>query len=248
MSQPNFPAISDPGAMRNYPHARRLERDALIGLATLRPGMRVLDIQAAGGYLADRVYEMLAGEVRCVCLEPCVELASRINPVHEVCLDPMERMEHIPSRSIDLALGLAGFHHSNNLDATARETWRVLKAGGEIAVCDVIKGSKMAVWLNDFVDQHNPAGHRGTFLAQGEMTGVLARANFEDITEEVRQVPWLFETEADLARFCKGLFNLAPSEAEVGKAIHRYLDVTPTAEGLSLAWQLTYARGIKNAT
>lgn len=248
MKNPNYPAVSDPQAMLLYPEARRLERDTLIDQANLRPGMRVLDIQAAGGYLSDRIYDKLHGDVQCLCLEPCAELADRIDPVHQVCRDPLVKMTHIESASIDVALGLAGFHHSSAVFDTIREIYRVLKPGGELVVCDVIKESKMAVWLNDYVDKNSPAGHRGTFFPPGAISQMLRDAGFQNTSETIKQVPWLFASESDLTRFCKGLFNLTPSLEVISRALPQYLDVLPGTTGVSLAWELTYAKGYKKAT
>ena len=235
--------------MQLFPEARRLERDTLLTLVDIKPGYQVLDIQAAGGYLSDKIHQTLAGLAQCICLEPCLELANRIHPVHRVCNDPIERMPGIASRSIHVALGLAGLHHSTAIPSTLAELQRVLTRGGQLALCDVSKHSKMAVWLNEYVHQNNPNGHQGMFLHPDEWKPLLSQAGFSELRVETKSVPWLFDSEYELIRFCKGLFNLQPNHSQIREAIFDYLDVysQPGNHGVALDWELTYAWGIKAA-
>jgi SAM-dependent methyltransferase len=241
----NHPAISDPSAMLDYPHARDAERDALLDSVKLRPGMRVADIQAAGGYLSDGVYERLGGRVECLCIEPVAALNSRLNPAFTRIEAPIDRLDGIPNGSADVALGLAGLHHSPSKAGTVAESFRILKPGGELAICDVIVGSAVAGWLNEYVDHHNPDGHSGDFLYHGELTALMARAGFVDLGEQVRQVPWVFPSKHDMARFFKGLFGLTPAVEEVGAAARRYLPCRQFPDRYQVDWELIYGYGRK---
>jgi SAM-dependent methyltransferase len=231
--------------MREYPHARDAERDTLLDMVALCPGMRVVDIQAAGGYLSDGVFARLGGQVECVCVEPVKALNRRLNKAYRVVEDPVDRIVSIASGSVDVVLGLAGLHHSPSPRGTLAEAWRLLKPGAEVAICDVIEGSSVARWLNEYVDQNNPLGHKGKFLVPEWTAGELRRLGFTEVTEEELDVPWVLPSRQDLARFFKGLFGLAVTTEEVGAAIPDYLAVRSEPGRILVEWRLIYAYGRK---
>ncbi|MFC3100437.1 class I SAM-dependent methyltransferase [Altererythrobacter lauratis] len=241
----NFPTVSAPAAMRNFPHVRDNERDRLLDYVTLSPEMSVLDIQAAGGYLSDEVYRRLNGAVSLVCVEPNPELRARLNPAFRALADPVEQFASIPDHSIDLALGLIGLHHSASHRATIAETWRVLKPGGEMAICDVPRASRLASWFNEFVDAHCPAGHDGNFPEVGSMSRLAAGVGFVAITEEVRDVPWVFGERTQIATFFQGLFNLDLPCAEIDRALDSYFTIHELGDTCLVEWQLSYCHARK---
>ncbi len=241
----NFPAISDPNAMARFPDARAEERDALLELVSLKASQRVLDVQAAGGFLSDEIDRRLAQEITCVCIEPCEQLGQRLNPRFEWLRDSVEHFCGVADSSIDVALGLAGLHHSESHRATVGEMYRVLKPGGELAICDVEVGSKIAAWLNDFVDRHNPSGHSGEFLQFGNTGNLLNEAGFTEVTEKKQKVPWRFEREEDVSIFFKALFGLDLQLEQVGQAVEDYFEVEVKDDGVSIDWQLIYCFGRK---
>ena len=241
----NHPAISSEWAMQEYAASREAERRALIEQVNLESGMTVVDIQAAGGFLSDGVYEYLDGHVHCICVEPVTELGRRINSRFQVVDDQIDNLLSIDTESVDVVLGLAGLHHSPSMDKTISESFRVLKNNGQFAVCDVIKGSAVAHWLNEFVDQHNPDGHEGQFLVQGEASERMRKAGFRKVQETVVNVPWVFDSVSDIARFFMGLFNLQITPAEVEQAIPEYLDIVYDGARVLVNWELIYARGLK---
>lgn len=246
-SKPNFPTVSAPSAMRDYPHARNNERDTLLDYVNLARGMSVLDIQAAGGYLSDEVFRRLEGKVAAVCVEPNPELRKRLNPAFRTIDNPVEDFPEVADRSIDVALGLIGLHHSDSHRATIHEAFRVLKPGGELALCDVAQGSRLADWLNIFVQRNCPAGHTGNFPQAGMMTKLCAEAGFVDIVEEPRDVPWIFPGRQDIAVFFQGLFGLACDPGTIDRALDEYFIIHDRADGCVVDWQLLYCHARKPA-
>lgn len=245
VSPHNFPTVSDPSAMRDFPHVRDKERDCLLEYVTLSPGMAVLDIQAAGGYLSDEVFRRLGGQVSLFCVEPNPELRARLNPAYRAIDNPVEQFASISDQSINVALGLIGLHHSTSHQATICETWRVLKPGGEMAICDVPRGSRLARWFDEFVDAHCPAGHDGNFPEAGSMSRLAASAGFVDVTEELRDVPWVFGQRPQVARFFQGLFNLDLNCAEIDRALNSYFTIHERNGECVVEWQLTYCHARK---
>jgi len=240
----SFPALSAPWAMRDYPQARDAELDALLERAELAPGMVVVDLQAAGGYVADTIHRHLHGRVRCLCVEPS-PLGDRIHPRHRHYRDPIDAMTSIADGEADRVVGLAGLHHSPDVPASLAEVYRILRPGGAFAVCDVEAGGAMDAWLNGFVDRHNPAGHKGRFFAAGELTALLRGAGFQRVTEQRQEVPWRFASLADAVRFFQGLFGLASDADETLAAMQELLWIDERRDGVSIGWYMIYATGWK---
>lgn len=241
----NYPAVSSEWAMSECPEARDAERSKLLELANLRPGIRVLDLQAAGGYLADGIYQHLNGAVDIICLEPCKQLNRRLSDNYQLVEDPVERWSSVADCSVDLVVGLAGLHHSNDQQATVNEAFRVLKPGGQVVICDVVDDSDIAAWLNVFVDKHNPSGHKGCFLASGKLSQLYANAGFAEISESIESVPWRFNSKVQMAHFFKGLFGLHIDEESIFTALNKYLSLCNDDNGVSVDWKLIYGSGIK---
>ena len=238
----NFPAVSDRATMEKYPEARRLERDALIEQVEWCENFKVVDIQSAGGFVSDRVYQMLGGQVECYCIEPCATLRSRLKPVHHPVADPVECFPSVQDKSMDVALGLAALHHSGDHLATLKEARRALKDQGQISICDVIEGSNIAAWLNEFVDKHNPVGHQGRFIEEDTIVREMELAGFTRVEAVVRQVPWLFDSEEDIPVFFRGLFNLDCTDTELRRAIAEYFQIVTRRGRMELGWELLYLK------
>lgn len=241
----NFPTVSIPEAMKLYADSRNAERDTLLDHVRLQPGMAVLDIQAAGGYLSDEVYRRLGGKVTNICVEPNPELRARLNPVYRIIDNPVEHFYSIPDQTIDVALGLIGLHHSNSHTATLGEAFRVLKPGGELAMCDVVEGSRLALWLNEFVREHCPGGHDGNFPAAGSMAHICRSLGFAEVGEQIRDVPWIFRRRKDIAIFFRGLFALETTLDRIDEALDQYFTIEEATDHCKVGWQLAYCHARK---
>ena len=241
----NVPAVSAEWAMKEFPNARDAERAPLLKLGELRPGDIVLDLQAAGGYLSDGVYDYLEGDVSLICLEPCDELRARLSIKYYSVSDDVENWCSIADESVDVVLGLAGLHHSEDHQATIDEAYRVLKRGGRIVICDVENGSDMAKWLNCYVNMHNPCGHSGNFIKTGSLSKLFENSGFFSINETLRQVPWRFESFESAAKFFKGLFGIEKKEEEILLAMHEYLRLYKENDMFWVDWSLIYGIAVK---
>lgn len=241
----NLPAASDPAAMRDFPDARNTERDALLDDVRLFPGMTTLDIQSAGGYLSDEIHRRLAGEVTCICIEPSATLRSRLNPAFRAFGDPVEHFASVADETVDAVLGLAGLHHSESHADTINESWRVLKKGGQVAICDVEVDSHVAHWLNEFVHENSSAGHQGRFVHEGDMSRLFREAGFTGVRESRRRVPWVFESRKQVVQFFRGLFDLRCTPEEIDAALDHHFTFEESNGRFLVDWSLLYACGHK---
>lgn len=239
------PTVSPSWVMREYPDARAAERDALVQLAACRPGDRIVDLQAADGYVANEIGASLGWNCELICVESTKALNCRIDKRCRVVEDPLDRLSSLDEGTINRVVGLAGLHHSPSIQRTIQEVFRILTEDGVFAVCDVEDGSSVAHWLNEFVDQHNPLGHKGRFFQPGELTSGLSKSGFSEIKETRCHVPWRFDSRASMTRFFKGLFGLVADERQVLDGINEYLSVRDVRGGCEVDWTLIFARGRK---
>jgi len=195
--------------------------------------------------LSDGIYELLDGNVSCICVEPTPELNKRISGKHKSCADQVHNLVSIENNAIDIVIGLAGLHHSESICETINESYRVLKPGGEFAVCDVEKGSAVADWLNDYVNENSESGHEGKFFHKGEVSTLMTNAGFANQIEKIESVPWVFDQKSDISEFFKGLFGLTSSIVDIANAIPDYLTLTMCDDKYLVDWQLIYAYGKK---
>lgn len=241
----NLPAISDPSIINKLPEARANERDTLISKVCIQPNDNVLDIQAAAGYLTDKIYKNLDGQVNCYCLEPSEIHRSRLSPNYIAIDQEVEYFPEIQTSSIDVAVGLAGLHHSNDHFKTLSEVYRVLKPNAQFAICDVIKGSNIANWLNEFVDANTPSGHQGNFVETGQLINQCLELDFKCLKEEVVSVPWVFPSMALFHAFFKGIFGLTCDLSLVEKATQEYFKAEIYQDKVVVPWELLYISGRK---
>lgn len=233
-------------ATTKFPFARENERLQLLQLAKLSSGDRVCDIPAGGGYVAEGVFNAMADSVQVTCVEPAQEFAAAINPRFSVLLDSVDNIS-VADGCFSVVASLAGLHHAENREDIFREWARVTETGGRLVVADVGAGTGTDQFLNEFVDQHNPDGHRGWFFKPEELSTLMSTHGFTPMYEQLCDTHWLFNSEAEMADFCFLLFGMnAVRQAEVIEALHRYIGVTTTPTGeVALQWQLRYAKGIR---
>ncbi len=214
----------------------------------LRPGMRLLEVAAAGGYLLMKIREEFGEAMDYLAIESA-EIFSQFLPSY-VKLIPESTITrfNLSDRSVDLVANLAGLHHTKNSRLYFEEGYRVLRPGGQIGIAEVRKGSAADAWLNTFVNAHNSEGHKGSFFERGELSEKLREAGFKNIREELKTYTWDFQNISEMVTFCRLLFGLDRASPEtIQHGLREYLDYEEKAGGgIALNWELLHAFGDKN--
>jgi SAM-dependent methyltransferase len=228
-------AASYQAAMDRLPRARDREFLTVIEPVGARPGDRLCDMPAGGGYLQ----RYLPPDVAYVAVEPSALFVANC-PQGPNCTTVQAPIEHVPlpAGSMDHVVSLAGLHHCPDLAAVFGEMRRLLRPGGTLVVADVACGTPPAVFLNGYVDANNPLGHRGTFL-DADTAGLLRAASFELVDDRAVEIPWTFDSAEDAGRYCSALFGIeriAPEE--VAAAMTRELGTCPGSGRHTIRWEL----------
>lgn len=233
-------------ANRQQPEVRESERQHVIQRLYLEPDMTVCDVGAGGGYLAEGIYDAMAGRVKIICVENSESFLDSIDPRFSKVLSSLCRIE-LPDESVDRVSCLAGLHHQEKKLEFCIEAYRLLKNEGVVCVGDVLKDSPPASFLNISVDRYSDMGHDGMFLVRGELTELLDEAGFTDLQEHYEEYSWDFDGWETMAQYCKTLFRMQHATLkQVKEEIREYLEVSESNSGVHLHWSLVYATGRKS--
>ena len=156
-------------------------------------------------------------------------------------------MANLPAAHYDALLALAPLHHA---DAAQKRAYvagahRVLRPGGIFAFGEVEQGSPVATFLDGYVNEHSPVGHRGAFL-EASFTDEIAAAGFTDVSTQRIDFHWVFPDRGMLETYLTRLFRLRQQPAGALAAdVERLLGIDDDGRSLRLRWALRYFRGAK---
>lgn len=228
--------------MTLYPRARREEFNSIIKLAKIRHGDIVCDIPSGGGYLKN----FINIRVKIVSIETSRAFAKlcKANTASDVILTNLESIP-IKTNSIDSIISLAGLHHIGDKESFYRESYRILKTNGVLAIADACKGSMVSMFLDVFVHEHNSMGHRGAYLDENTK-GDLEQRGFDVSYSSSIKYYWRFASLDDMVTYCQLLFGIDnASHEQILGGITKYLGYTLINKEFCLNWELTFYRAIK---
>lgn len=209
-------------AMKKYPNARNKEFEQLFYKITLRKNEVILDVPALGGYL--KKYCRTDTEVL------FLDFSQSINGVNVV--SPYEKWN---ISLVDRIVCLAAIHHIDDLDLFLQNLSLHVKPNGFIHIADVGFDSSISNFLDEFVGPRTSTGeHKGRYYdwKKVDFPEVLSVVDIEE-----RICPWVFDSESDMAEYCRLLFDLKNvSDKEILSALREYVGV----KNNQINWRLTY--------
>lgn len=224
-------------AMEKYPNARDEEFTLLLEILNPKSGDIIIDIPSGGEYLAYRI--------------PSDTKLYSIDPSESFCSVKSDfiinsSIENTPFNDnyVDGIFCLSGLHHLNDRTNFYKESFRILKSNGTLAIADVALGSNVDGFLNIFVDSVNTMGHKGIFLDTKNIE-ILQNIGFL-VSFELKKFFWKFDTIDSMAEFCSYLFGTNCSKQIMIENIKKYLGykvVSPNE--ILLNWELMYIKAKK---
>jgi arsenite methyltransferase len=155
-------------------------------IAALRPGETVLDLGSGGGFDCFLAAKQIgpSGRILGVDMTPAMVTKARAN-AERVKADNVEfrlgEIEHLPvaDASVDVILSNCVINLSPDKDAVFREAFRVLRAGGRLAISDMVATAPIPVELSGRIEAFTGciAGAAGV----DDLTRMIRRAGFEDV-------------------------------------------------------------------
>lgn len=230
-------------AMLKYPQSRKDEFQNIIRLSDLQDGNLLLDIPSGGCYInnfIDNNLKIFSGETSQEFISHH-QISSNNHIL--ICQD----FSHIPliSNSIDRVLSLAGLHHIDNKIIFYQEIYRILTKNGIFCIGDVWKDSKVADFLNIFVDNYNSMGHKGDFLTK-KVKSNLESLNFNVVENSIINYYWYFDSIDNMIDCCKLLFGLdQANDEQIEKGIDKYLGYSIINNKCYMNWELYFLKAIK---
>lgn len=153
----------------------------------------------------------------------------------------------IAADAYDGVLSVVPIHHANASEKNhyLQGAFRVLRPGGVLAFAEVEAGSSVEHFLDEFIDQHTVTGHRGEY-PDTHFCEAIRREGFVEVSSEVRDCPWVFESETLLCAYATQLFALKPMATDtLLSAMDAALGLKQIDGKLHLTWPLRFFRGVK---
>ncbi|MEQ9402109.1 MAG: methyltransferase domain-containing protein [Cyclobacteriaceae bacterium] len=225
-------------AMAQFPRARDEEFETATGYLNNKPTSILLDIPAGGGYLKkyiDRDIQYLA-----------YDFSGEFDDNHTGVAKCREAKIDLHSESVDEIISLAALHHVVDKVGFFKEMFRVLKPGGQFVIGDVVEESRIASFLNGFLDKWNSMGHNGSFINADTDISLLNQCGFST-SFELKSFHWSFANEAESLEFFRKLFylDLNPSDDLLMREIES-LGVLRTKNGYCVEWSLGFLKAEKD--
>lgn len=190
-------------ALNKWPQIRQHEYDSFLSLLKLKKGETFLDVPSGNGILQ----QLLPNGVIYHGLDPCPSFYTESITNGLQTSKSSLRNTSLNSGSFDVIGSLAGLHHEGSRLEVYREFYRLLKPGGRLVIMDVGEGTKIARFLNDFVNTHSSIGHDGYFLNKTDLLEISS-VGFRIDQNFSSEYCWVANNKIQMITFMKMLFGL----------------------------------------
>ena len=233
-------------AMNKFKNARDEEFENIIEIADIKENQVVLDIPAGGCYLSWYLPE----NINLIPVETTKTFANLCEKNINKKPVLVENIYNLPfeNESIDRAISLAGIHHlkDDEKEKFYKEIYRILKKDGIFALADVFEGTPTAKFLNEFVDEYNPMGHKGIFLTKNTAK-VLSKIGFKIKLKELRKYHWKFKNKKEMIEFIRLLFGIFEAdENTLLNGIENCLGYIEKENKILFNWELFFIKAYKS--
>ncbi len=220
-------------AMRRFPNARKNEFKRLFDGVEREQLNTVLDIPSGGGYLG----RYLPANVEILAYDSSHSFMTDNQSVRLISLEALD----LPANIADLAISLAATHHIENKHDFFDSVLRSLKPGGQYCIADVLDGSKIARFLDEFVAQYNGTGHEAVYLDRLSGDLINQNATVKLYRNELVECEWVFNNQREMIEFSRLLFHLTNiTDDQIDQALRDYIGVREHPGGCFLQWELLY--------
>lgn len=224
-------------AMEQYPNARDEEFSLLLEILSPKNEDIILDIPSGGDYLKHR----MSSNIKLYSIDPS---ESFCNFKSDFIINSSIENTPFNDNYIDGIFCLSGLHHLSDRTNFYKESFRILKSNGTLAIADVALGSSVDKFLNIFIDSVNPMGHKGVFLDNKDIE-ILRNIGFL-VSFELKKFFWEFDNIDNMIQFCSYLFGANCSKQAMIKNIDKYLGYeTINSNKILLNWELMYIKAKK---
>lgn len=222
-------------AMRLQPAARDAEFHSIVGLSQVESGDRILDAPSGGGYLA----RYLPPGCEVIAIDPTDLFSGRASSVGvPAVVGALDRLP-FPDHCFDHVISLAGLHHESHRRSIFVEWSRCLKGGGALTIGDVRRGSRVAEFLDGFVNDHNPSGHRGDYLSDATVTAIR-EASLTILHTGVAAYRWRFDDSGAAAQYCRLMFGIDADDGQILAGLEATVGTETDPAGFSFHWELLF--------
>lgn len=185
----------------------------MLSYLPLHPSARVLDVAAGTGHLsramAPRVGSVLAVDVTEEMLLALRKQAAAQKLRNVAAVRCLAEALPIPDEGFDLVVSRLAFHHLEQPNPVFREMLRACKAGGAVAIIDLVspEDPEAAAAYNLCERNRDPSHSRA--LTEAELVGLLRNAGLVEVSSAGREIEVSVET----------WLNLTETPAKVAESI-----------------------------
>lgn len=204
--------------LKSSVHASGEDLQALVSVASRRPGGRILDLGCGGGHVtfnvAPHASSVTAYDLSSEMLDVVAKAAKERGLSNVETARGVAEVLPFGDASFDVVMSRYSAHHWHDLDAAMREAFRVLKPGGALAISDSISpGRPLLDTFYQTIEMLRDCSHVRNY-SRVEWQSSMARAGF--VAGEARQ----FRLRLDFASWVERM-RTPPVQVEAIRALQK---------------------------
>lgn len=142
----------------------------------------------------------------------------------------------------DAVFCVTPIHHATDHEIIEflNASFACLKKDGLLIIGEVLRDSKEAYFLDEFVNAYTLNGHKGNY-PDIYFTKKIQQAGFSNCNYEVLRYPWIFESKIDTLNCISQVLGLEKlDQAFLFKSLDKFLGITKVNTKYHLNWGLVF--------